>query len=68
MEYVLVDPEDCLVNARVDLIKLDDVYERLDVRPFALSWITSLFVCERPELPSSAWKLLSGQQSKLQWT
>jgi hypothetical protein len=45
------------VDTRVDLIKLDDVYERLDVRPFALSWITSLFVRERPELSPGAWKL-----------
>lgn len=44
IQYVLVDAEDCLVDARVDLVKLDDVYKRLDVRPFALSWITRLFV------------------------
>lgn len=31
IQYILVDAEDCLVDARVDLVKLDDVYERLDV-------------------------------------
>jgi len=60
IQNVLVDTEDCLVDARVDLVKLDDVYERLDIRPFALSRVTSLFVCERPELSSSTWKLRLG--------
>lgn len=59
-QYILVDTEHCLLDARVDLIKLDDVYERLDVRPFTLSRVTSLFVCESPELSSGTWKLRSG--------
>jgi hypothetical protein len=57
VEDILVNAEDCLVNPRVDLIKLDNMYERLDVRPFALSCITGVFVCERPELSSSTGKL-----------
>lgn len=57
IEYVLVDAEDRLVDARIDLVQLDDVYERLDIRPFALRWITRLLVCECPELASGAWKL-----------
>lgn len=57
IQYILVDAEDCLVDARVDLVKLDNVYERLDIRPFALSRVTSLFVCERPKLSSGTWKL-----------
>lgn len=57
IQNILIDAEDCLVDARVDLVKLDDVYERFDIRPFALSRVTSLFMCERPELSPSTWKL-----------
>lgn len=62
VENVSVNAEDCLVDSRIDLVKLDDVYERLDVRPFALSRITGLFVSESPELTSGTWKLQNNQQ------
>lgn len=57
IEDVSVNTEDCLVDSRIDLIELDYVDEGLDVRPFALSWVTRFLVCERPKLPSSTWKL-----------
>lgn len=57
IEDVLVHAEDCLVDPRVDLVELDNMYERFDVRPFALGWVTRLLVCECPELSSGTWKL-----------
>jgi hypothetical protein len=61
IEDVLVDPKDCFMDSRIDLVELDDVYEGLNVRPLALSWVTSLFVSKSPELTSGAWELHAGQ-------
>lgn len=50
MQNVFVNTKDDLVNARMNSIKLDDMYERFDIRPDALSLITRLVKGQRPKL------------------
>jgi len=57
VEDIFVDSEHGFVNSGVDLIKLYDVDERLDIGPVTLGWVSWFFVSKRPELAARTWKL-----------
>lgn len=57
VEDIFVDAEHGFVDSGVDLIKLYDVDERLDIGPVTLGWVSWLFVSKCPELAASTWKL-----------
>lgn len=57
IEDVFVDAEHDFVDSGVDLIKLYNVNERLDIGPVTLGWVSRFPVSERPKLAASAWKL-----------
>lgn len=61
VEDVFVDAEYGFVDPGVDLIKLYDVDERLNVGPVTLGWVSWFSVSKRPELAARTWELRSCQ-------